>query len=70
MYPWADPLDAHTTAVGALGIEPPPAWTELLARLQAYTDLDSPTADRLAAAVIDGDRRPRSFSSRRPRATT
>ena len=52
-----DPFDAHTAAVLAVGIDPPPQWSELLARFQAYAfgDPECSMDARLATAVCVGD---------------
>jgi hypothetical protein len=55
MFPMSDPFDSHVADVTAIGIDPPAQWSELLARHQAYTNLDARSmAQRLADAVIDG----------------
>lgn len=46
------PLDAHIGAVVATGIDPPPEWTQLRARLEHYLTAPSPIITRLADAVI------------------
>ena len=48
------PLDAHTSAVDATGVDPPAEWTALRGRFNDYLHLESRVAAQLAKAVVSG----------------